>query len=80
MTPYRWADLDVVRARIASHHGVDLPTDARLGDIVLRDHQREAAARLRRAIDRFGGALLADEVGLGKTFTALAACVATRPC
>ena len=73
MTPYRWADLDVVRARIASHHGVDLPTDARLGDIVLRDHQREAAARLRRAIDRFGGALLADEVGLGKTYTALAA-------
>jgi len=71
MSPYRWADLDVVRARIAAHHGVDLPTDARLGDIVLRDHQREAAARLRRAIDRFGGALLADEVGLGKTYTAL---------
>jgi len=71
MTPYRWADLDDVRARLAAHHCVDLPTDARLGDIVLRDHQREAAARLRRAIDRFGGALLADEVGLGKTYTAL---------
>ena len=72
MTPYRWADLSVVRARIAAHQGGDLPPDARLGDIVLRDHQREAAARLRRAIDRFGGALLADEVGLGKTYTALA--------
>jgi superfamily II DNA or RNA helicase len=72
MSPYRWADLDVVRASIAAHCGGDLPTDARLGDIVLRDHQREAAARLRRAIDRFGGALLADEVGLGKTYTALA--------
>ena len=72
MTRYRWADLDVVRARIAAHHGGDLPADARLGNVVLRDHQREAAARLRRAIDRFGGALLADEVGLGKTYTALA--------
>ena len=71
MTPYRWADRDVVRAWIAAHHGVDLPADARLGDIVLRDHQREAATRLRQAIDRFGGALLADEVGLGKTYTAL---------
>jgi len=72
MSPYRWADLDVVRAAIAAHVGGELPTDARLGDIVLRDHQREAAARLCRAIDRFGGALLADEVGLGKTYTALA--------
>jgi len=72
MTSYRWADLGVVRAHIAAHHGGDLPPDARLGDIVLRDHQREAAVRLRRAIDRFGGALLADEVGLGKTYTALA--------
>ena len=71
MTAYHWADLDVVRAHIACQHGVDLPADARLGDIVLRDHQREATARLRRAIDRFGGALLADEVGLGKTYTAL---------
>ncbi|HEX5073597.1 MAG TPA: DEAD/DEAH box helicase [Gemmatimonadaceae bacterium] len=73
MTPYRWAALDVVRAHIAAHHGHDLPADARLGDIVLRDHQRDAAARLRQGIDRFGGALLADEVGLGKTYTALAA-------
>ena len=73
MTSYRWADLSVVRALIAAHHGGDLPPDARLGDIVLRDHQREAAARLRRAIYRFGGALLADDVGLGKTYTALAA-------
>jgi superfamily II DNA or RNA helicase len=73
MTAYRWADLSAVRARIAAHHGGDLPADARLGNIVLRDHQREAAARLRKAIDRFGGALLADDVGLGKTYTALAA-------
>src|SRR5690349_9238475 len=72
MNPYRRGGLEFVRARIAAHNGDDLPTDARLGDIALRDHQLAAAARLRRAIDRFGGALLADEVGLGKTYTALA--------
>ena len=73
MTKWRWADLDLVRARIAGLHLVDLPADARLGEIMLRDHQREAAARLRRAIEKFGGALLADDVGLGKTYTALSA-------
>jgi superfamily II DNA or RNA helicase len=46
---------------------------SRLGTITLRDHQREAAARIRRALEHFGGALLADDVGLGKTYTALAA-------
>jgi superfamily II DNA or RNA helicase len=69
---WRWTELDVVRARIAATALPDRLTDARLGEIVLREHQRDAAARLRQAIDRFGGALLADEVGLGKTFTALA--------
>jgi len=73
MTHWHWVDPSVVRARIAALQHIDLPGDARLGDIVLREHQREAAARLRRAMDRFGGALLADEVGLGKTYTALAA-------
>ena len=73
MTHWHWVDPSVVRARIAALQHIDLPGDARLGDIVLREHQRDAAARLRRAMDRFGGALLADEVGLGKTYTALAA-------
>jgi superfamily II DNA or RNA helicase len=73
MTHWHWDDASVVRARIAALQHIDLPGDARLGDIVLREHQREAAARLRHAMDRFGGALLADEVGLGKTYTALAA-------
>ena len=44
-----------------------------LGRIVLRPHQRSAAARLRHMLAEHGGALLADPVGLGKTFTALAA-------
>jgi superfamily II DNA or RNA helicase len=43
-----------------------------LGAIELRPHQVEALARVRSAIAEFGGALLADEPGLGKTFVALA--------
>jgi superfamily II DNA or RNA helicase len=35
-------------------------------------HQRAAALRLAAAMDVFGGALLADAVGLGKTYVALA--------
>ena len=73
MTHWRWADPTDVRSTIATLALHDQSTDARLGEIVLREHQREAAGRLRLAIDRYGGALLADEVGLGKTFTALAA-------
>jgi len=48
----------------------------RLGSVALRPHQISAISRLRVALDQFGGALLADEVGMGKTFVALA--VATR--
>lgn len=43
-----------------------------LGDVVLMPHQRSALMRLRRVVPQFGGALLADDVGLGKTFVALA--------
>jgi superfamily II DNA or RNA helicase len=43
-----------------------------LGDVRLAAHQTEAAARLARTIDEFGGALLADEAGMGKTYVALA--------
>ena len=73
MTNWRWADPADVRSTIATLSLRERRTDSHLGDIVLREHQRDAAGRLRDAIDRFGGALLADEVGLGKTFTALAA-------
>jgi superfamily II DNA or RNA helicase len=44
----------------------------RLGSVVLRQHQISAVSRLGVALDQFGGALLADEVGMGKTFVALA--------
>ncbi len=46
------------------------------GNIVLRSHQRAAAARLVEIIQRTGGALLAEPVGVGKTYTALAVAAA----
>jgi len=45
---------------------------AELGDITLLPHQRDAVARIQTAIRLHHGALLADDVGLGKTYTALA--------
>jgi hypothetical protein len=52
-----------------------LPTatrDGRLGDVVLRPHQVAAVDQIEAAFEEFGGALLADDPGLGKTFVALA--------
>ncbi|HET7622498.1 MAG TPA: helicase-related protein [Gemmatimonadaceae bacterium] len=45
---------------------------AKHGTIVLRPHQRSALERLRRMLREQGGALLADDVGLGKTYVAAA--------
>lgn len=45
---------------------------ATIGRIALRPHQQSALDRVRQAIAEYGGALLADEVGLGKTFVAVA--------
>ena len=53
--------------------GAETPISARLGEIVLRAHQRTAASRLASLIRDHGGAMLAEPVGLGKTYTALAA-------
>jgi superfamily II DNA or RNA helicase len=46
--------------------------DERLGDVTLRSRQRVAADRLTSLIRDHGGAMLADPVGLGKTYAALA--------
>jgi hypothetical protein len=43
-----------------------------IGSVSLRPHQRAAAARLAGLITVNGGALLAEPVGLGKTYTSLA--------
>jgi len=79
MRPWRWAEPAVVRATIAAGWAPAARPECRLGDITLHEHQRDAAARLRSAIERFGGALLADDVGLGKTYTALSAALELSP-
>ncbi|MDO8502674.1 MAG: SNF2-related protein [Gemmatimonadaceae bacterium] len=53
-------------------------TAGSLGRIRLRPHQIEAIGRLRQAIEEFGGALLGDPVGTGKTFVALALASSTE--
>src|SRR5947199_3405771 len=39
---------------------------------MLAEHQREAAARAREILARHGGVILADDVGVGKSFVAAA--------
>ena len=65
------AGAHAVRATIAAHM-LGRSASRRLGEITLHAHQREAVGRLRRMMGEHRGALLADDVGLGKTFTALA--------
>ncbi len=64
-----------VRATLAAA-ALDLtsapPVAPRVGPVTLRPYQRLAVGRLRRALDTHRGALLADDVGLGKTWVALA--------
>ncbi|MEO7998297.1 MAG: DEAD/DEAH box helicase, partial [Gemmatimonadaceae bacterium] len=75
-----------VQGEVAATHGADLsdaiPPDVTLGSITLgsitlgsitlRLHQADAVQRIRASIRAVGGALLADDVGLGKTYVALA--------
>ena len=72
------ASADAVRARIAAEMQRARVHDVRVGRIVLRPHQAEAVPRLREHLRAHGGALLADAVGLGKTFVALALAQGTR--
>ena len=64
--------VDAVRARLALAVRTNLDVPRPLGEVVLHPHQREAAALLLARCRQFGGALLADPVGAGKTYTALA--------
>ena len=63
--------LRAARARIAEVASV-AAAPAGLGAVRLRDDQRLTVSRVSRAIDRDGGCLLADDVGRGKTYVALA--------
>lgn len=49
-----------------------------LGSLELADFQSRAASQIESIVDVWGGALLADAVGMGKTRVALAAAVAIR--
>jgi superfamily II DNA or RNA helicase len=62
-----------VRRVIASHLVRDRASiPETLGHITLRQAQRDVAARLAALISIHGGAMLAEPVGLGKTYAALA--------
>ncbi len=74
MTEFRRASADEVRRLIAETvlEQRDDSTPRAVGRIELRPHQVDAAERLVAMIQRDGGAMLAEPVGLGKTYTALA--------
>lgn len=63
--------LRAARAAIAAAC-VPPPVDPQLGSIRLRDDQCATTARVAAALARNGGCLLADDVGRGKTYVALA--------
>ena len=78
MTPTTAGSLDprfmLARARmVIAREVLDAEScPATVGQIALHAHQRRAAARILTLLRAYGGALLADATGLGKTFVALA--------
>jgi superfamily II DNA or RNA helicase len=56
------ANLVLGDARVSGH----------LGEVTLHAHQRDGAERVRHLLATHGGALVADDVGLGKTYLAIA--------
>ncbi len=63
--------LRAVRARMAEAVS-DASAPKMIGSIRLHPHQRLAVSRVTRTLREHGGCLLADDVGRGKTFVALA--------
>ena len=63
---------NLVRHIVASEIIRDAVVPEHLGEITLRAHQTRAAARALAIIAARGGAMLAEPVGVGKTYTALA--------
>ncbi|HET9426058.1 MAG TPA: hypothetical protein VFO55_11855, partial [Gemmatimonadaceae bacterium] len=65
--------LRVAKDRIAmTLDGGGTEVEPRVGSLRLRQHQLLAVGRLLEIMTRYRGALLADAVGLGKTYVALA--------
>ncbi len=69
--PYADDRLKAALAAIADT-GLDVLPAAQLGEVELRDDQRRIVARAQRALDQHGGSLIAEAVGRGKTYVALA--------
>jgi len=61
-----------VRARIAYLLLGQARAESVVGGVSLQPHQISAVTRLEAALKEFGGGLLCDEVGMGKTFVATA--------
>jgi superfamily II DNA or RNA helicase len=70
--PLRLESAPKVRSRIAQVVLGGDQTCARLGEITLRPHQQSAVGRAEAALEEFGGVLIGDDVGIGKTFVATA--------
>lgn len=60
-----------MRARIARLLLGDQQICEQIGGITLKPHQQSAAARAGSSLEEFGGVLLCDDVGMGKTFVAI---------
>lgn len=65
-----------VRRAVAQCILGEMQGELRLGTVTLYPHQASAVRRVQRTLHDYGGALLFDAVGLGKTYTALAASAA----
>ena len=81
------APLDVVRPLIAdcwlgpsrqTAMEPGLPTGSQIGAVILRPHQSDAVHQLTDILIEHDGAILADAVGTGKTYIALALARASR--
>ncbi len=77
--PYHHVPLPLVRAAMAraviddrAQQSSPSSASATLGSLTLLPHQVDAASRIRAILQEFRVALLADDVGLGKTYVALA--------
>lgn len=71
-TPLRNCPLDIVRARIASAWLASGAAEPHVGSVTLFPEQAATTRRAADALAQFGGVLIADDVGSGKTFVALA--------
>lgn len=73
------ADPRLVKQRMAEAYLAGPAITAEQGAIRLAPHQVDAASRLLALLDEWGGAVLADATGLGKTYVAIAVARVIQP-